>query len=95
MSSSVDGKIFVWDNAKAGEEQARHDYEDGPPELVFPHETHTSQIEDIQWSPHEPFFAVSAETDMLMQVWRMNQEFFDQEIDYLDKLDRIQDYDLE
>ncbi len=40
MSSGLDGKIFIWDNSKTGEEQARHDYEDGPPELLFPHELH-------------------------------------------------------
>lgn len=48
MSSSGDGKIFVWDHSKTGEEQARHDYEDGPPELIFPHEGHQlSGVEDI------------------------------------------------
>jgi len=50
MSSSTDGKLFVWDHSKTGEEQARHDYEDGPPELIFPHEYHKSGIEDIAWS---------------------------------------------
>jgi histone-binding protein RBBP4 len=72
MSSSVDGKVYVWDNSKAGEEQARHDYEDGPPEMVFPHETHMSAIEDIYWSPNDPYFAVSTETDGLIQIWKMS-----------------------
>lgn len=36
MSSAEDGEIFVWDQSKNGEEQARHDYQDGPPEMIFP-----------------------------------------------------------
>ena len=51
LSSGEDGKVFVWDNSKCGEEQARKDYEDGPPELIFPHIHHSSLIEDICWKP--------------------------------------------
>ena len=40
VSGAEDGKVFVWDNSKCGEEQARKDYEDGPPELVFHHIHH-------------------------------------------------------
>ena len=47
LSAGEDGKVFLWDNAKCGEEQARKDYEDGPPELVFPHLHHSSLIEDV------------------------------------------------
>lgn len=32
-------------------EQARQDYDDGQPELLFPHVYHSSSIEDIQWRP--------------------------------------------
>jgi WD40 repeat protein len=49
MSSGEDGKVFIWDNSKCGEEQARKDYEDGPPELIFPHIHHSSLIEDVCW----------------------------------------------
>ena len=31
-SGADDGKVYVWDNSKCGEEQARKDYEDGPPD---------------------------------------------------------------
>jgi len=37
LSSGSDGQVFIWDILKTGEEQARHDFEDGPPELLFPH----------------------------------------------------------
>ena len=52
VSAGEDGKVFLWDNSKCGEEQARKDYEDGPPELVFPHIHHSSLIEDICWQPN-------------------------------------------
>ena len=90
MSSGTDGEVFVWDNNKCGEEQARHDYEDGPPEMIFPHETHRKiNIEDICWSPTDEHHAVSIDTEMVMQVWKMSEDFFFNEIDYLDRLDEI------
>lgn len=48
-SGADDGKVYVWDNSKCGEEQARKDYEDGPPELIFHHIHHQSMIEDLAW----------------------------------------------
>ena len=78
MSSSADGKVFVWDHNNCGEEQARHDYEDGPPEMIFPHELHQkNNIEDIGWSPldGDQLMAVSVDTQMSMQVWKMSEDF--------------------
>ena len=49
VSGAEDGKVFIWDNSKCGEEQARKDYEDGPPEMLFPHVHHSSLIEDVCW----------------------------------------------
>lgn len=98
MSSSTDGLVYVWDNDKASEEQARHDYEDGPAEMVFPHDMHKKEaIEDICWSPHpgEVHTAVSVDTQMSMQVWKMSEDFFFEEADFLDKLDLIKEGDLE
>lgn len=92
MSSSTDGKVFVWDNNKCGEEQARHDYEDGPPEMIFPHELHQKNcIEDIAWSPFEEdhLKAVSIDTQMSMQVWKMSEDFFFNEVDFIDNMDKI------
>ena len=40
MSGGQDGKVYIWDNTKNGEEQGQGDYEDGPPELVFHHLSH-------------------------------------------------------
>lgn len=91
MSSSSDGKVFVWDNSKTGEEQARHDYEDGPPEMIFPHESHRlNNIEDICWSPFEgENMAVSVDVQLVMQVWKMSEDFFFNEVEFIDNLDMI------
>ena len=96
MSSSVDGKVYIWDQFKTGEEQARHDYQDGPPEMIFPHDTHkNSSIEDIAWSTNDDNFAVTCDTDCKMQVWKLSDEFFFNEIDYLDKIENINDNEIE
>ena len=99
MSSSSDGKVYVWDHSKTGEEQARYDYEDGPPELIFPHESHReANIEDICWSPFEGESGrtvVSVDQDMGMQVWRMSEDFFFNQTDLVDNLATIKDSDLE
>ena len=96
MSSSSDGSVLVWDNSKTGEEQARHDYEDGPPEMIFPHDAHRQQnIEDISWSPNQENFVVSCDTQLRMQIWKMSDDFFFNEIDFVDRFNEINDNDLE
>jgi len=99
MTGSDDGKVFIWDNSKCGEEQARIDYEDGPPEMVFPHMTHNSTIEDVCWSPERgsglmPFVA-SVETQLTLQVWKTKEDFFEDELDQLVNVDKIGLEDLE
>jgi histone-binding protein RBBP4 len=42
ISGSKDSKVYMWDSDKTGEEQARHDHEDGSVELVFHHVLHQS-----------------------------------------------------
>ena len=66
VSGSDDGKVYIWDNSKNGEEQSRQDYEDGPPELVFPHDLHSSNIEDITWCPRadDQLFPMVASVEM-------------------------------
>ena len=80
MSGAKDGKVYVWDNSKNGEEQAQGDYEDGPPELVFHHLSHLSQIEDISFSPArvgQNYYpsAVSVETQLAIQIWKPKEDF--------------------
>lgn len=54
MSSSEDGKVYVWNNGLNGDEQGQEDYKDGPPELVFHHLSHQSVIEAISFAPVSP-----------------------------------------
>jgi histone-binding protein RBBP4 len=99
MTSASDGLVYVWDQSKCGQEQARHDYEDGPPEMIYPHEWHRGvNIEDIGWSPDsDPSqqMCVSVDQEMNMQVWKMSEDFFFREVDFLDRLDLIKESDLE
>ena len=98
-SGSDDHKVNIWDQSNAGQEQGRGDYEDGPPEMVFPHEYHGSNIEDLTWinnvnGAQQPFIC-SIETNYSMQVWQMSDEFTDREIDNFKYLDNIDLNELE
>lgn len=98
LSSAADGRVIIWDHSKTGEEQARHDYEDGPPEMLFSHEMHQKDnIEDIAWSPYqdEENLVVSCGTNATMQVWRLSQDFLIKELDYYDHMDLVADEDVE
>lgn len=71
-SGSDDAKVYIWDQNQAGQEQTRQNYEDGPPELLFPHMYHNSMVEDIQWNPNSgeaELSIASIETYRLFQVW--------------------------
>lgn len=102
-SGSDDKKIYIWDQSLFGLEQARQDYEDGPPELQFPHMYHCSNIEDLQWRPpmrsaHESTFNMaiaSLETDKQFQIWQMNQDFAEKEEDIIGLAEYIEDCELE
>ena len=99
VSGSDDGKVYVWDNSKNGEEQSRRDYEDGPPELVFPHDWHSSNIEDVCWCPRDqpglfPMLA-SLETERVVQIWKPKEDFFEDEIEHLASVAKIAEEDLE
>jgi histone-binding protein RBBP4 len=99
LSSGSDGEVFIWDQSKCGEEQARHDYNEGPPEMIFSHEYHRkNNIEDIGWSPfvgEDDNLAVSIDTQLMMQVWKISEDFMFDEIAFLDRLDMVKDSDLE
>ena len=98
LSTSYDGKVFIWDHSKTGEEQARHDYEDGPPELLFPHEMHLeNSIEDAAWSPYpdQSKFVASCDTEQLFQVWKMSEEALFNELDFIERVNMLNDNDVE
>ena len=60
--------------------------------MIFPHETHKNcSVEDIAWSCNDENFAVSCDTDSRMQVWKISDDFFFNEVEYLDKIHDIND----
>lgn len=82
----------------AGLEQARNDYEDGPPDLIFPHMYHSSIIEDLQWCPSPGYLSksiASLETNTELQVWQMNNDFMESELDILHLAQYVRDDELE
>ena len=84
-----------------GSEQARENYEDGPPELITTHPFHTIPIEDIQWLPKSSANLCSqealatVETDTRMQIWSISSEFTENEIDILHLMEAVEDDELE
>ncbi|KAI8332014.1 histone-binding protein RBBP4 [Chlamydoabsidia padenii] len=70
-SAATDRKIMIWDLRRIGEEQTPEDAEDGPPELMFVHNGHTSRISEFDWNPLEPWMIASAAEDNIIQVWQV------------------------
>lgn len=91
-SGSNDQKVFLWDIRKAGEEQGRGDYEEGPPELLFPHECHDDSIEAISFSPQNLNYLATADQAGCVQVWKMRA---DVQESLSDLGEEIHDSDLE
>jgi len=75
-SSSSDRRINVWDLTHIGEEQSEEEIEDGPPELLFVHGGHTSQISDFSWDVTEPWIISSVSEDNVLQVWKMAETMY-------------------
>ena len=89
LSSSMDGQVFIWDHGKTGEEQARHDYQDGPPELIFPHEMHQGKvIDDACWCPHkdQERMVVSVDVSFQFQAWQATREVFASDSEYTERI---------
>jgi histone-binding protein RBBP4 len=91
-SGAQDNRVFLWDLSKAGEEQARADYEVGPPELLFPHECHDYSIEAVSFSQSHLNYIASADNAGTMQVWKMRA---DVQESLSDLGEQIHDSDLE
>ena len=62
---------MIWDLSKIGDQQTPEDAEDGPPELLFIHGGHTSQISDFSWNPSDPWVIASVSDDNIIQIWQM------------------------
>ncbi|KAG0169097.1 retinoblastoma binding protein [Apophysomyces sp. BC1015] len=78
-TSSRDRRIHVWDMARIGDHQSPDDANDGPPELLFMHGGHTTNVSDFGWSPAEPWVLASTAEDNIVQVWQMGSNIYGQE----------------
>ncbi|ORX42791.1 WD40 repeat-like protein [Hesseltinella vesiculosa] len=75
-SAAMDRKIMLWDLRRIGEEQTPEDAEDGPPELLFVHNGHTSKITEFSWNPVDPWMIASAAEDNVVQVWQVSSKIY-------------------
>ncbi|CAO3599297.1 unnamed protein product [Absidia cylindrospora] len=75
-SAATDRKIMIWDLRRIGEEQTPEDAEDGPPELMFVHNGHTSRISEFSWNPLEAWMIASAAEDNIVQVWQVSRNIY-------------------
>ena len=62
--------------------------------MIFPHEFHSSTIEDIQWNPktdsHFNLALASIETNMSMAIWQpMKKDLFESNVDNLALMDQV------
>lgn len=44
---------------------------DRPPELLFIHGGHTSEVTDFSWNSHEDWLVASVAEDNKLQIWQM------------------------
>ena len=91
-SCSADRRIHVWDMSKIGDELSPADLEDGPPELLFTHGGHTSNVQDFSWNINESWMVASVSDDNILQIWQMAESIYNVEDD---DDDDIRDEDLE
>ncbi|EZG46946.1 putative histone-binding protein [Gregarina niphandrodes] len=70
-SAGAEGKVVVWDLRDIGKEQSAENAQDGPPELLFVHQGHTTAVQDICWAPDEEheFHISSVSDNNEWQLW--------------------------
>jgi histone-binding protein RBBP4 len=70
-SSGRDRRVHIWDMSRIGDEQEDEDKEDGPPELLFIHGGHTSNVSEFSWNSNEDWIIASVAEDNILQIWQM------------------------
>ncbi|KAL5577609.1 hypothetical protein UlMin_019308 [Ulmus minor] len=80
-SSDHGRRLLVWDLSRIGEVQTPEKAEDGPPELLFIHGGHTSEISDFSWSPCEEWIIASVAEDNVLHIWQMADHIYNDEDD--------------
>ena len=75
-SCSEDRRVGIWDLSRIGMEQSPEDAEDGPPELLFLHGGHTSNVPDFAWNENDEWTIASVSEDNVLQVWNMAEDIY-------------------
>ncbi|XP_049851795.1 histone-binding protein RBBP4-like [Schistocerca gregaria] len=70
-SAGQDRRVFIWDLACIGAEQTPDSQEDGPPELLFIHGGHTSEVSDFAWNYNEDWVIASVDANNILQIWQI------------------------
>lgn len=76
-SAGADRRVNIWNLDAIGAEQTPEDAEDGPPELLFVHGGHTSNVNDLSWSPMAKWHIATTAEDNILQVWEPSRHIRD------------------
>ena len=94
-SGAEDGYLNVWDVNRVGaESETRERARSGPPEILFQHAGHRTQVSDFQWNPHDPWTIASVSSGdggNTLQMWRMNDLIYRGEEEALAELEKHKD----
>jgi histone-binding protein RBBP4 len=93
-SGAEDGYVNVWDVHKIGAPQTPERKKSGPPEIVFQHAGHRTQVSDLQWNPLDPWTIASVSSGdggNTLQIWRMNDLIYRPEEEALAELEKHKD----
>ncbi|CAD2106525.1 chromatin assembly factor 1 P55 subunit, putative [Plasmodium vinckei petteri] len=81
LSSSSDKYIYFFDTNKIGIEQTYEDSQDGPPELIFIHGGHSSNVLDFSLNSSYSMMISSISEDNSLQIWQPSRQAYEDESD--------------
>ena len=93
-SGAEDGYLNVWDILKIGAPQTLEQQKNAPPEIMFQHAGHRTQVSDFQWNPLDPWTIASVSSGdggNTLQMWRMNDLIYRAEGESLAELEKHKD----
>ncbi|GAW82903.1 chromatin assembly factor 1 P55 subunit [Plasmodium gonderi] len=83
-SSSSDKYIYFFDTNKIGIEQTYEDSQDGPPELIFIHGGHASNILDFSLNSSYSMMISSISEDNTLHIWQPSRQAYEDASDTYD-----------
>jgi histone-binding protein RBBP4 len=94
-SCSADRRVALWDLSRIGQEISPEDAEDGPPELLFLHGGHTSNVSDFSWNTKDEWSLVSVSEDNVLQIWKPAEEIYAEDDGDDDEKEKAENGDVE